>query len=438
MYHFSTFSCAQGSGRNPWGACLSSGESRVTLWPGLDVRSRRLSIPVPRTYNVPFQLTLVPLIGAIAAGNTAVIKPSENAPNCSAVIERIVSGYLDSTCYTCVQGAVAETTALLDETWDKIFYTGSVTVGKIIAKKAAETLTPCTLELGGKNPAVVTRSANLRLAARRLLWGKLHNAGQICLSQNYILIDKIVLPKFLLEMKVAMEEFYPDGAKSTPHYGRIVNRRQWQQLKDLMDASDGKVLVGGSMDEADLFMEPTVIQVKNIKDSLMANETFGPILTIYPVEDLSEAIHVANQVHKTPLATYSFGTKSETARVLSEIRSGGASVNDAWVHGTVPTLALGGVGDSGSGAYRGRASFECFTHRKSYTTTPSWAEQLLTLRYPPYDGKLETYREITQLRPQFDREGIQGNILTRYAQTLGHGSAKLAALVRYSLSILPR
>ena len=393
---------------------------------------------MPRAYNVPFQLTIGPLIGAIAAGNTAVIKPSENAPYCSAVIEKIVSGYLDSTCYTCVQGAVAETTALLDETWDKIFYTGSVSVAKIITKKAAETLTPCTLELGGRNPAIVTGSANLRLAARRLLWGKFFNAGQICLSHNYTLIDKLALPKFLSEMKVAMDEFYPDGAKASSHYGRIANRRQWQRLKDLVDTSDGKVLMGGSMDESDLFIEPTVMQVNNVNDSLMANETLGPILTIYPVDNLSEAIHIANQVHRTPLATYSFGTKDETDRVLNEIRSGGASVNDAWVHGTVPTLAFGGVGDSGSGSYRGRASFECFSHRKSYTTTPGWAERLLALRYPPYDGKLQTYRDMTQLRPYFDREGIQEDSFTRYAQAFTHGSLRLAALVKFTLSLLLR
>ena len=391
-----------------------------------------------RTYNVPFQLSLVPLIGAIAAGNTAVVKPSENSPNCSAVIERIVSTYLDSTCYTCVQGAVAETTALLDEKWDKIFYTGNSSVAKIIAKKAAETLTPCILELGGKNPAIVTVNADLRLAARRLLWGKLHNVGQICLSQNYILIDKIVLPDLLTEMRVVVKEFYPDGAKASPDYGRIVNQCQWQRLKHLIHNSKGTVLMGGRMDEADLFIEPTIIQVNEINDSLIANETFGPILTIYPVANLTEAIHIANQVHKTPLATYSFGTKSETDRVLNEIRSGGASVNDTWVHGTVPTLTFGGVGDSGSGAYRGRASFECFTHRKSYTTTPGWGERLLSLRYPPYDGKMETYQKITSLKPYFDRDGKQRDVLTRYSLAFGHGGLKLAAMVRHSLSMLSR
>ena len=229
----------------------------------------------------------------------------------------------------CVQGAVAESTALLDETWDKIFYTGGIIVGGIIAKKAAETLTPCTLKLGGNNSAVVTGSADLRLAARRLLLGKIHNAGRICLSQNYILIDKTVLPESLLETKVALGEFYPDGAKASPHYGRIVNQRQWQQSNNLIENSDSKVLMGGTLDEATLSIAPTVVQVNNINDNLIANETFSPIITIPPVENASEAIQIANQVHKTPLATYRFGTKSSTDRVLNDIRSGSASMNDA-------------------------------------------------------------------------------------------------------------
>ena len=283
----------------------------------------------------------------IAASNNAVIKPSEDSPNCSAAVKRMMSGYLDPSCYTCVQGAVAESTALLDETRDEIFYTGSITVGRTIAQKAAETLTACTLELGGKNPAVVTGSADVRLAARRLLWGKIANAGQICLSQNYILIDKTVLPEFLLETKVGLGELYPDVAKASPHYDRIVNQRQWQRLKDLVENSDGKVLMGGSMHEANIFIEPTVVQVNNINDSLITNENFDPTIMILPMENASEAIHIADKIHKTPLATYCFSTKSETDRILNEIRSGGASMNDAWVHGTVPTLALGWVCDSG-------------------------------------------------------------------------------------------
>ncbi|KAL8942144.1 MAG: hypothetical protein Q9216_001829 [Gyalolechia sp. 2 TL-2023] len=387
-------------------------------------------------FNVPFQLTLSPLIGAIAAGNTAIIKPSEGSPHCSAVIAEVTSRYLDPTCYRCVQGSVAETTALLDQKWDKIFYTGGVKVAKIIAKKAAETLTPYTLELGGRNPALVTAKADLRLAARRLTWGKIHNAGQICFSQNYILIDKAVLQEFVAEVRAALQCFYPDGTRSSPDYGRIANKTHWQRIKSLVDTSGGKVLLGGAMDEVDLFIEPTVIQVNDINDVLIANETLGPIMTLFPTSSLSEAISIANQVHSTPLATYSFGTRSETRRVLNEIKSGGASVNDAWMHGTVPTLAFGGVGDSGTGSYRGRASFESFIHRQSYTTTPGWAERLFDLRYPPYGGKLETYLKLTALRPDFDREGMSKGYLSGLLVGLSQASRRAVDLIVYSLSLL--
>ena len=211
------------------------------------------------TYNFPVQLAIGPLIGAIAAGCTAVLKPSENAPSVAMVLEKVVAA-LDPDCYGCVQGGIPQSTALLDQKWDKIFYTGSPGVGKIIAKKAAETLTPVTLELGGRNPAIVTRNADIRLAARRLLWGKFFNAGQVCISQNYTLIDYEVFPGFLKELEVAMKEFYPNGAKASPDYGRIVNGRQWKRLKDMIDNSKGKILIGGTMDEAEKFLEPTVIK----------------------------------------------------------------------------------------------------------------------------------------------------------------------------------
>ena len=211
------------------------------------------------TYNFPVQLAIGPLIGAIAAGCTAILKPSENAPSVSMVLGKIVAA-LDSDCYGCVQGGVPQSTALLDQKWDKIFYTGSPVVGKIIAKKAAETLTPVTLELGGRNPAIVTRNADIRLAARRLLWSKFHNAGQVCISHNYTMIDQEVLPTFLQELKIAMKEFYPEGAKASPDYGRIINNRQWKRLKEMIDKTNGKILIGGTMDEAEKFLEPTVIE----------------------------------------------------------------------------------------------------------------------------------------------------------------------------------
>ena len=348
----------------------------------------------------------------------------------------IVSKYLDPSCVACVQGGIPETAALLDQKWDKIFYTGSATVAKIIAKKAAETLTPCTFELGGKNPAIVTKNANIPLAARRLLWGKSFNAGQVCVSQNYIVIDKTVLPRFVSELAIAMKEFFPNGARHSEDYSRIINKRQFQRLKNVLRTSKGKILLGGTMDEERLFVEPTVVQVDSISDSLLVDETFGPFLTLYPVSDLTEAIQIVKQVQKTPLAAYPFGTKAEVDQILTEIRSGGASVNDSWMHTTVPTLPFGGIGESGTGTYRGKASFDCFTHCKSYTTTPSWAEGLLSMRYPPYRGKLEMYQSLTKVNPNFDRDGRVDGSLGSYVSALSSGGSRMLAMLKVSIGIM--
>ncbi|KAF2237956.1 aldehyde dehydrogenase [Viridothelium virens] len=383
-------------------------------------------------YNFPIQLSLGPFIGAIAAGCTAVLKPSENAPAAAAVMEMIIKDYLDPSAYTVVQGGIPESTALLDQKWDKIFYTGSAGVGTIIAKKAAETLTPVTLELGGRNPAIITKHADPRLAARRLLWAKLLNAGQVCVSQNYILVDREILPAFLEELKKAQQEFFPQGVKNSPDYGRIVNERQWQRLKKMLDQSSGKILLGGTMDEKEKFLEPTVVQVDDPTDSLMVDESFGPLIPIYPVNDLDEAIKMANEVHDTPLGIYPFGTKQEAMKVLNETRSGGASINDGFFHASIPTLAFGGVGSSGSGAYRGKASFDSFTHRRSYTTTPGWMEGLLKIRYPPYAGKIKQFKRMNDLKPNFDREGRVRYSLLSWLLTLGTGSTS-GAVKRYIL-----
>ncbi|MCJ1310036.1 hypothetical protein MMC25_003697 [Agyrium rufum] len=359
------------------------------------------------TYNFPFQLTLCPFFGAIAAGNTAIIKPSESAPNCAAVMQKMIEESLDPSCYKVVQGAIPETTALLDQQFDKIFYTGSAAVAKIISKRAAEHLTPVILELGGRNPAIVSKSADPRLAARRLLWGKLFNAGQVCVSHNVTLIDSSILPAFIKETKKALEEFFPNGAQKSPDYARIVNQRQWKRLKDLLDSTQGKIIWGGGSDEADRYLEPTVVQVSSPTDPLLQEETFGPIITILPVADLDEAIRTANQLHATPLAAYPFGNKADTDKVLRELRSGGASVNDSWYHITIQTLAFGGVGDSGQGSYRGRASFDAFTHRRSIVQTPNWMERLLDVRYMPYGNgdKLKQFQKMGVLKANFDREG---------------------------------
>ncbi|KAI9756999.1 MAG: hypothetical protein M1815_002334 [Lichina confinis] len=279
-------------------------------------------------FNYPVQLSLGPFIGAIAAGCTALLKPSEVAPHTAAVLQKTIEESLDPSAYAVVQGGVPETTELLSQKWDKIFYTGSSHVGKIIAKKAAETLTPVTLELGGQNPAIVTRHADPSLAARRLLWGKVANAGQVCLAENYVLVDKEILPSFVAELEVALTEFFPRGAKESPDYARVVNQRHYHRIKSMLDQTGGKILFGGAADEDERFIEPTVVQVDSIDDSLMQDEIFGPLLPIYPVDDLDDAIRVANEVSDTPLALYPFGNKDETDRVLREVRSGGASINE--------------------------------------------------------------------------------------------------------------
>lgn len=270
-------------------------------------------------FNFPIQLTLGPLVGAIAAGCTAVIKPSEQAPATAMVMERIIREYLDNDAYVVVNGGVPETSALLEEKWDKIFYTGGQTVGTIIAKKAAETLTPVTLELGGRNPAIVTRNADPRLAARRLFWGKLHNAGQVCIGQNYILVDRQILPELVNQLKIAMKEFYPNGMKNSDDYARIVNKRNFQRIKKMLDESQGRILIGGETDESENYIEITVVEVRDHKDSMIVQESFGPLIPLLAFDDLDEAIRVANEVDPTPLGFYPFGNKSETNKRMFNI-----------------------------------------------------------------------------------------------------------------------
>ncbi|PLB50279.1 aldehyde dehydrogenase [Aspergillus steynii IBT 23096] len=377
-------------------------------------------------FNYPFQLTLGPVIGAIAAGNTVVIKPSENAPKSAVVMQRVVEASLDPSCYTIIQGGIPETQALLAERWDKIFFTGGANVGRIIAKAAAPHLTPVVLELGGINPAIITKNANPRLVARRMLWGKLLNAGQVCTSQNYLLVEKAILPAVIEEFKKAYKEFYPQGAKGSPDYSRIVNEGAFHRLKSMIDNSKGKILLGGTMDEKELFIEPTLVQVDSTDDSLLTQESFGPLIPILPVENVDEAINIANGIQSTPLGIYPFGSKAETEKILRNTRSGGVSINDAALH--IPTLPFGGVGESGYGAYRGRSSFDVFVHRRPITSSPGWLESILAIRYPPYDGKISKFKAASTLAPDFDRSGKKVTLgWLRFILTLGGGSAKAGA-----------
>ena len=379
-------------------------------------------------YNYPLNVLLGPLLGAIAAGNTAVLKPSEQTPHVAMVAARILAR-LDPDCFACVQGGVPETTALLDRRFDKIFYTGGQAVGRIVAKKAAEHLTPVTLELGGRNPSFVTGAADVRLAARRLLWAKTMNAGQTCISPNYVLVDAATEPLLVAELRAAHQEFYPAGARASPDYARVATPRAWRRLKGLLDATAGEIVVGGSMDEGTRFLEPTIVRVTSADDPLIQEETFGPILTLLAVPSLAAALRVANAVDPTPLAASAFGTAHDATVVLDGIRSGGATRNDAMFHAVGNFAPFGGVGTSGQGSYRGRHSFECFSHRRSVAAVPGWVEGALSIRYPPFTrDKVAKLRGLAAGRPNFDREGRV--VVTWWRRLVAGGGLGMAGVLR--------
>lgn len=390
-------------------------------------------------YNYPVNLLLCPFVGAIAAGCTAVLKPSEVAPNVAMVVQQLIEERMDPEAFTIVNGAIPETTALLDfrdpgelgeidgeeHGWAKIFYTGGRQVARIVSAKAAATLTPVTLELGGRNPAFVTGHTDVALAARRLLWAKTLGAGQVCMSQNYVLVQRTVLDTFIKGLNDAYEKTFPGGAANS-ELTHIANERHFLRLQKMLDDTKGKIVMGGESDQKTLFMSPTAVLVDSVHDPLIHQESFGPIFSILPVDTLPEAIKIANSVDSTPLSLYSFGSKEENAKVLNEVTSGGATLNDSFMHGTVNTVTFGGVGHSGTGAYRGRASFDVFTHRRSVAETPGWMERFLRVRYMPYLWSERRVVELTTPKPNFDRNGELNKGLVYWARLLlglGNGSS---------------
>ncbi len=336
-------------------------------------------------WNYPIQLILAPLVGAIAAGNTATIKPSEVSPHASAALARLVPLYLDPDAVAVVEGGVEATTALLAERWDHIFYTGNGTVGRIVMTAAAQHLTPVTLELGGKSPVIVDASANLDVAARRIVWGKFLNAGQTCIAPDYILVDRTVEAPLLARMADAVREFYGTDPRASADYGRIVNERHFDRVSRLADgAGAGEVVVGGVRDRDDRYYSPTILRGTDPAALIMQEEIFGPVLPTIAVDDLDAAIEFVTARDK-PLALYLFAEDPEVERrVLAGTSSGGVCVNATLFHITVPGLPFGGVGESGMGAYHGRASFETFTHRKSVLRRPTKLDP--PIAYPPYTG----------------------------------------------------
>lgn len=314
-------------------------------------------------WNYPFLLTLEPLAGALAAGNTVVLKPSAYAPESSRVLRELCEEAFDPQLVCVIEGGRAENTALLDERWDSIFFTGSVEVGKLVMEKASHNLTPVTLELGGKSPCIVDASANLRVAARRIAFGKWLNVGQTCVAPDYLLIDRAVKDEFLRELACAVRSMYGDDALNNEAYGKIVNKKHFERVRGLIDPA--KVVLGGAADSATLKIEPTVMDNVTGADAVMQEEIFGPVLPVIPFDSLDEAEAFITE-RPTPLALYIFSEDKEVQqRFVRTVPFGGGCVNDTIMHLASSRMGFGGMGTSGMGLYHGRESFDTFSHKKS-------------------------------------------------------------------------
>lgn len=335
-------------------------------------------------WNYPVQLMVGPLVGAIAAGNCAMLKPSELAPATSRVIADLVQDTFDPGFVTVVEGGVEVSQALLAEKFDHIFFTGGTEIGKIIMAAAAKHLTPVTLELGGKSPCIVDADIDLETAVQRIAWGKFINAGQTCVAPDYLLVDRRIHDDVLAQLKTVIRESFGDNPKESPDFGRIVSDRHFQRLVPLLQS--GRVVMGGQTDAAQRYIAPTVLDAVSPEDPVMDAEIFGPILPVLTYDTIEDAIALINQRPK-PLALYIFSrNKSLQQTVLQRTSSGGACINDTILQIAISGLPFGGVGDSGMGAYHGKAGFDTFSHQKSVLRKPFWLD--LDWRYPPYAEKM--------------------------------------------------
>jgi aldehyde dehydrogenase (NAD+) len=342
-------------------------------------------------WNYPVNLLLAPLVGALAAGNAVVLKPSELAPATSALIARELPQYLSPEALLVMEGGIPETQEILDIPFDLIFFTGSGAVGKVVMTKAAQHLTPVVLELGGKSPTLVLADCNIKVAARRIAWGKFMNAGQTCIAPDYLLVESSVEEKFFEALKESVREFYGEDAQKSPDYCRIVNSRNFDRLSGLIPKD--LVAYGGRLDEKDRYIEPTLLRKVVGDEALMKEEIFGPILPIIPIENLEAGIQFINQRPK-PLALYLFtSTEAHRKKVIEMTSSGGVCLNDVVMHMPVPGLPFGGVGASGMGHYHGRRSFDAFTHFKGVLAKTTWPD--IPVRYAPYsESKLKWVRRL--------------------------------------------
>lgn len=347
------------------------------------------TVLVMAPWNYPLQLSLCPVIAALAAGNTVVLKPSEHAPHTMALLTSLINSTFSPHTFYCVQGGVEVASELLEHKWDKIFFTGSTKVGKIVYQAAAKHLTPVTLELGGKSPAIVTRNADLKTAAKRIVWGKFLNAGQTCVAPDYILVDAAVESEFLSHVTYYLKKFRYEAQSS--HYTKIISSSHFERLEGLLEGEDP--FYGGNRDKEALYFGPTVLRGITRNSAVMQEEIFGPILPILTYSSFQEALQGVRLEDK-PLAAYLFSNRnSEKKAFLSQLSFGGGCINDVVMHLTNPSLPFGGVGPSGMGSYHGAKGFLTFSHEKSLLKRATWGEP--SLKYPPYsESKLKWIKRL--------------------------------------------
>lgn len=341
-------------------------------------------------WNYPFQLCLVPLISAIAAGNTVVLKPSELAPNCSAVLHKIIEKAIPTEYATVFEGGKETSIKLLSYRWDKIFFTGSPRIGKIVHQAAAKNLTPVTLELGGKNPTIIHESAHINIAAKRIIWAKFINAGQTCIAPDYLLVPEHLKDKIVKALKNEIIKQYSHTPEKVSDYGRIINDQHFKRLTQLIEGKN--VIYGGTYDSSQRYIAPTLLDTPSLDSDVMSDEIFGPILPIFTYTNMEEVEKTIYRYEK-PLAAYLFTRNKKSKQwFINSFSFGGGAINDAMVQFINDRLPFGGIGNSGMGAYHGKHGFDNFTHYKAMVYRSNWPD--ISLKSPPYRFSLSTIKRL--------------------------------------------
>lgn len=344
-------------------------------------------------WNYPFQLAILPVMSAVAAGNTVVLKPSEHAPHTSKLVKEIIENVFEEAHVLVIEGAAETAEKLLEYRWDYIFFTGSVRIGKIVAASAAKHLTPTTLELGGKNPCIIDDTIDLKLTSRRIVWGKFVNAGQTCIAPDFLIVKRSIKNKLITNLSEEIEKAYGKNPKNSEDYPRIVNKTNLSRLSNLI--KDTKIIFGGEYDIETCYFSPTIIDEPDIESDLMAEEIFGPILPIISYDDENQIEKFISKYEK-PLALYVFSSNKDfSEKIIRKYSFGGGAINDTIIQVGNPNLPFGGVGHIGIGKYHGKTSFDQLSHKKAIVKKGNWLD--IKIRYAPYKGKLKYVKKFFKL-----------------------------------------